>query len=139
MAIDISDLEVPSAQQPVKQGIDISDLEIPSANPPTMVQKLSGAMTAMKPAFKAAKTLTGIVTPGSGIPEMAQELAPTISNKEGEMIAEKGGTMGYPKTAAAVGTGVSMIPQMGADFTVLQGLGSSSNPIVKGLMNSPQE
>lgn len=35
MAVDISDLEVPSAQPPVKQGIDISDLEVPMNLSPT--------------------------------------------------------------------------------------------------------
>lgn len=106
---------------------------------PTMMQKFGKVMTSLQPAFNAAKTLTGIVTPGSGIPELAQDLAPKIASKEGEMIAQKGTDVGYPLTGATIGTGVSMIPQIAGAFTGFKGLNESEVPLIKGMMNTPQE
>lgn len=37
-----------------------------------------------------------------------------VPDRAGEYIAEKGGEMGFPKTAAAIGTGVSMAPDIAA-------------------------
>lgn len=133
--------DLPSAQTNTSPGGGrFDDLlnDLPVAEP-SLMDRAKSVYAAMQPGFKAAKILTGIVTPGSGIPELAQEFAPKIAQKEGEMIAEKGGEMGYPKTAAAIGTGVSMIPEIATAITGFKGMGESDIPLIKGLMNTPEE
>lgn len=86
MAVDISDLEVPSAQPPVKQGIDISDLEVPMNLSPTT----------------------------QGIQENAQKIEPGVygdTDPAGQKILENLGTVasgyGTAKLAAGIGSGIA--------------------------------
>lgn len=102
-------------------------------------QKVGQVATAIAPAVGVAKTLTGIVTPGSGIPELAQDLAPAISQAEGQAVSDYGLKKGYPLTGAGIGTGISMIPDAVAAYVAWKGIHNVDNPIVKGLVNSPQE
>lgn len=56
-----------------------------------------------------------------------------------DAVAEQGGRLGYPKTGAALGTAIAISPEILSAYTSLRGIYNSANPIVKGLMNTPQE
>lgn len=57
----------------------------------------------------------------------------------GEGVSNLGNQVGYPNTGAAIGTAIQMAPYIAAGVGVYQGLNAVENPIVKGLMNTPQE
>lgn len=152
MAIDFQPLDQP------KSKIDFQPIESQDQEEP-FYQQAAGAVNSMKdsfansrlgqgiskvseavaPAMKMTRRLTDIVTPGSGIPEMAQELAPKISQAEGQAVSDYGQRKGYPMTGAAAGTAVAMIPDFLSAYAGMRGLGQSTNPTIKGLMNTPKE
>lgn len=68
----------------------------------------------------------------------------TISDaakKAGGYIAEKGGEIfpNHPNIAAGVGTAVSVLPDLGMMMSGPSALKASTNPIARGLMNTPEE
>lgn len=54
-----------------------------------------------------------------------------------------GGRIGYPQTGQALGVGIggtiALAPELLATYTGLKGIYESQNPVVKGLVNTPQE
>lgn len=86
-----------------------------------------------------ASPLTAIVTPGSGIPELAQQYAKPIAQSEGQIVSDIGSKTGYPTAGAVAGTGISMIPELASAYVGWKGLHNIENPIVKGSLNTPQE
>ena len=89
-------------------------------------------------ASQIAEPLISAVMPGSGIPEMAQAAAPGIAQSEGQIASDAGLAAGYPKTGAAIGTGIAMIPDIAAAATTIPAL-KGTGPLMKGLMTSPEE
>lgn len=57
----------------------------------------------------------------------------------GEAASNIGNDIGYPKTGAAIGTAISMVPYAAGMVGGLNSLGSSSNPLVRGLVTAPEE
>ena len=90
-------------------------------------------------AANVAAPLVAAVTPGSGIPELAQKGAPAVAQAEGQAVSDYGQQKGYPMTGAAVGTGISMIPDAINAYAGVEGLHNVDNPVIKGLLNTPQE
>lgn len=65
------------------------------------------------PAIGVAQKLQGIVTPGSGIPELAQSAGQSILDKLGGLAAEYGGRKGLnPYASGALGMGISNLPAL---------------------------
>lgn len=86
---------------------------------------ISGALEA------ATQTLGSPIRAGKTI----ERLAPTL----GEVIAEEGGKAGYPRTAATVGTAISMAPELLVAGGGLKSLYESSNPIARAITTTPKE
>jgi hypothetical protein len=57
----------------------------------------------------------------------------------GEGSSNLGNQVGYPNTGAAIGTAIQMAPYVAGGVGAYQGLNAVENPVVKGLMNTPQE
>lgn len=57
----------------------------------------------------------------------------------GEGVSNLGNEVGHPNIGAAVGTAIQMAPYVAGGIGIYKGLNAIENPIVKGLMHTPQE
>lgn len=113
MAIDLTDLGPSSSK-----GIDLSDLG-PGDQPKGV---------GLFKSFQAASDLA----PWNVVRRNTLDPA-------GEGVAEEFGRTGHPAVGAAFGTAIQMAPEIIQAGTGLSNLYQSGNPIVKGLINTPQE
>lgn len=102
-------------------------------------QTVGKVASAIGKASDIASPLTAIVTPGSGIPELAQQYAKPMAQAEGQVVSDVGSKAGYPTVGAVAGTAVSMIPELASAYMGWKALHNVQNPIVKGALNTPQE
>lgn len=94
---------------------DVSFDEQP-ANSPTWLESaastIRGGMEKIAPVMNAAQTLQDVVSPGSGVPEMAMGYGQKALDYLGGEAAELGGKWGFPKTGVAVGAGIEFGPSL---------------------------
>lgn len=123
-----------------KEGYDTTSLKAPQQPEKSFLNKASDLNNAVQD--KIGQVVGPVMpliqkqmafNPMMNMGQMADQGARTVANQTGEMVAEKGGAMGFPKTAAAIGTGIQMAPDVAE--AAIAGMGGGVEAAGKGVEN----